>query len=66
MHTRIDCPFPVAWTADELASAVPRRLSAAFEAGIPTDMSSGARMPVFARTRRHTVDRGLPNLFRVR
>lgn len=66
MHTRIDCPFPVAWTADELASAVPRRLSSAFEAAIPTDMSSGARMPAFARARRRTVDHGLPTLFRVR
>ena len=66
MHTRIDCPFPIAWTADELASAVPRRLSYAFEAGIPTDMSSGTRIPAFARARRHTVDHALPTLFRVR
>ena len=65
MHASNDCPFPVAWTADELASAVPRRLSSAFEAGIPTDVS-GARMPAFARTRRRTVDHGLPTLFRVR
>jgi len=65
MHTYLDCPFPTAWTADELASAVPRRLSAAFEAGIPFD-SSGARMPAFARARRRPVDHGLPTLFRVR
>ena len=66
MHTRIGCPFPVAWTADELASAVPRRLSSAFEAGIPPDISPYARMPTFARARRRTVDHGLPILFRVR
>jgi len=66
MHTRIDCPFPVAWTADELASAVPRRLSSIFEAGIPADMSPGTRMPAFARTRRRIADHGLPTLFRVR
>ncbi|MDR6993193.1 hypothetical protein [Luteimonas sp. 3794] len=66
MHTRIDCPFPVAWTADELASAVPRRLSSAFEAGIPAEPSPGARMPAFARARRRTVTHGLPSLFRVR
>jgi hypothetical protein len=66
MHTRLDCPFPVAWTADELASAVPRRLSSAFEAGIPSDTSPGARMPAFARARRRTADHGLPTLFRVR
>ena len=66
MHTRIDCPFPVAWTADELASAVPRRLSFAFEAGIPTDIPTGARMPAFVRARPRTVDHGLPTLFRVR
>ena len=66
MHASYDCPFPVAWTADELASAVPRRLSSAFEVGIPTDVPTGPRMPAFARTRRRTVDHGLPTLFRVR
>ncbi|MDR7194742.1 hypothetical protein [Luteimonas terrae] len=66
MHTRLDCPFPVAWTADELASAVPRRLSSAFDAGIPSDTSPGTHMPAFARARRRTVDHGLPSLFRVR
>ncbi|VXB22715.1 conserved hypothetical protein [Luteimonas sp. 9C] len=66
MHTRIDCPFPVAWTADELAGAMPRRLSAHFEAGIPAGPPSAARMPTFARARRRTVDHGLPILFRVR
>lgn len=66
MHTRIDCPFPVAFTADELASAVPRRLSAAFEAGIAPDISPSARVPAFARPRRRIVDHGLPTLFRVR
>lgn len=66
MHARIDCPFPVAWTADELASAVPLRLSAAFEAGIPSDIPPGARLPAFTRARRRTADHSLPTLFRVR
>ncbi|MCD9006776.1 hypothetical protein LDO31_11115 [Luteimonas sp. XNQY3] len=66
MHTYLDCPFPTAWTADELASAVPRRLSAAFAAGIPFDASSGACVPAFLRARRRPVDHGLPILFRVR
>ena len=65
MHTRNDCPFPVAWTADELANAVPRPLSSLFEAGFPPHDGAG-RPPAFARARRRPLDRGLPTLFRVR
>jgi len=65
MKTFHDCPFPAAWTADELAGAVPRPLSSLFAAGMPADAGT-TRSAAFARVRRRPLDRGLPTLFRVR
>lgn len=66
MKTAVDCPFPVAWTSDELADAVPRRVSALFAAAItPPGMTAGPD-GVPRRNTRRLLDRGLPTLFRVR
>lgn len=64
MHTRFDCPFPSAWTADELADAMPRPVSSLFVAGIPLEVSA-AQPPAGVRLRRRPLDRSLPTLFRV-
>ena len=65
MKTFHDCPFPAAWSADELIGAVPRPLSSLFANGIPAD--TGALRPTsLTRIRRRPFDRGLPTLFRVR
>lgn len=66
MKTAFDFPFPSSWTADDLVAAVPRPLSASFDAGAVYASPAGRRAPVFARATRRALDRDLPTLFRVR
>lgn len=66
MKTAFDFPFPSSWTADDLAAAVPRRLSASFDATAVLASPGGRRAPVFARNTHHAPGRDLPALFRVR
>lgn len=65
MKTFQDCPFPAAWTVDELVGAVPRPLSSLFASGIPVEPHA-TRAGTFARNHCRPLDRGLPTLFRVR
>lgn len=64
MHTYR--PFPVTFTADELADAMPRRLSSLDCVGTAPTAASGLREPGALRRARRPLDRGLPTLFRVR
>lgn len=64
MKTFDDCPFPTAWTAEELTDAMPRRLSTLFASGIPVADAPGRRGGS-ARVRGLRPERGLPTLFRV-
>ncbi|NYZ63558.1 hypothetical protein [Luteimonas deserti] len=65
MNARFDCPFPAAWTADELADSVSRPVSSLFVSGIPL-APDATRRSTGARLRTRPLDRGLPVLFRVR
>ncbi|RPD84010.1 hypothetical protein [Luteimonas sp. 100069] len=66
MKTAFDLPFPSSWTADDLAAAVPRPLSASFDASLASASPPGRRAVVFGRAIRPTLGRDLPLLFRVR
>lgn len=66
MKTAFDFPFPSSWTADDLAAAVPRRLSASFDAAAVFASSGGRHAQSFARNTRPVLGRDLPTLFRVR
>ena len=66
MKTAFDLPFPSSWTADDLAAAVPRPLSASFDASLLPAAPAGRRAVVFGRATCPTLARDLPLLFRVR
>lgn len=66
MKTPFDCPFPVGWTADDLADAVPRRLSALFAPGIATARDLPHLPASTALAHRYPVRSNLPTLFQVR
>lgn len=66
MKTPFDSPFPAPWTADELADAVPRRLSSLFDFDVATAAHAPHVPAAAALARRYAVRSGMPGLFQVR